>query len=596
MDAEYLKRTVGPALSQGMAEIVSRQPGDAIDYLGNFLIRYADAQQAATAAAEKAAREEKEASVQAAIREKRRARIEAEAAEKAAAQARADDLLATLATVDEVDGAVLSKLLQVVQAKTGSRAVYLGQKVAVQGAAAAGEDGEGGASAEVIKYIAASEGSEAMLDNVLPSGAGVTFDVFKAPEASDADEDPDAELDENAAKKKAGPKPGLLVENTLAEPRIHYFEYAKLGSYFAVPVQYNAYLHENAVSEESLKQFSDHLQAVAAAEEASAARRQAKAEKAAAAAAAAEQRAAAGEDGTGGDDDGAGEGGGEEEEEPPPVADVEYVRAQTSLVLCMDTLGLGLDLYTEEGLDLARAAAAALAAALERTERAQLESEFRSLLAAQEDNSKALDSLGEVQRQQSEALQDDVAALRTKLGRAGASEEDQEYEVLKLKEDAARKAVLLLQAQIKELERYKIAPKGESLKALKAACFTLGYTRDDIQDKATKKLDWLKMRQIFGGSFFDRLRAFDPEAKKKVHKYQNLKHLEKLLDGITVASMNTKSVAVGAVLAWNQAVVTVRKAAVEKRAREKAAAEAEEAAAAAAGADGVAGDADVDAE
>jgi adenylate cyclase class IV len=56
----------------------------------------------------------------------------------------------------------------------------------------------------------------------------------------------------------------------------------------------------------------------------------------------------------------------------------------------------------------------------------------------------------------------------------------------------------------------------------------------------------------------------------------NLKHLEKLLDGITVASMNTKSVAVGAVLAWNQAVVTVRKAAVEKRAREKAAAEAEQ--------------------
>eukprot|EP00750_Incisomonas_marina_P005719 INCI14099.2.p1 GENE.INCI14099.2~~INCI14099.2.p1 ORF type:complete len:3630 (-),score=727.81 INCI14099.2:1911-12800(-) len=51
MDAEYLKRTVGPALSKGMAEVVSRQPGDAIDYLGNFLIHYADAQEAAAAAA-----------------------------------------------------------------------------------------------------------------------------------------------------------------------------------------------------------------------------------------------------------------------------------------------------------------------------------------------------------------------------------------------------------------------------------------------------------------------------------------------------------------------------------------------------------------
>lgn len=614
MDAEYLKRTVGPALSKGMAEVVSRQPGDAIDYLGNFLIHYADAQEAAAAAAAAAEQAEKEAAVQSALRAKRKERQDAEAAEKAALQARADELLVTLETVEEVDDALLNNVLQVIQSKTGSRAAYIGQRAVVEGdGAASSEDGneEGGGPAEVLKYIAASEGSEFMLDQVLPKGQGVTFDAFKPPAAEgDEDEDPDADLDEDAPKKEV-PKPGLFVENTLAEPRLHYFDFAKLGSYFAVPVQYNSFLHENAVSEESLKKFSDHEEAVAAAEEARAAREQAKAEAAAAKAAAAEQKAAdaaaaaaaAGEDGAEGDagqneNDGADDADGnaaadadadadavdeeeEEEEEPEPVADPEYERVPVSLVLCMDTLGLGLDVYTAESLDLVRALAAALAAALERTERQQLENEFRALLSAQEENAKALESLDEVQRQQTEALEDDVATLRSKLGEEGVSEEDQAYEVLKLEEDAARRAVLLMQAQIKELERYKIAPKGDSLRALKAACFTLGYSKDAIVDRATKKLEWRKMRKLFGGDFFERLQAFDAEAVKKVHKYQTVAHIESLLDGITVESMNAKSVAVGAVLAWNQAVITVRKAAVEKRAREKAAAEAAEAAAAA---------------
>ena len=599
MDAEYLKRTVGPALSKGMAEVVSRQPGDAIDYLGNFLIHYADAQEAAAAAAAAAEQAEKEAAVQTALRAKRKERQDAEAAEKAAAQARADELLAALETVEEVDDALLNTVLQVIQSKTGSRAAYIGQRAVVESEAAASEgDGEdGGGSAEVLKYIAASEGSEFMLDQVLPKDKGVTFDAFNPPAAEGGEEeDPDAELDEDAPKKEP-PKPGLFVENTLAEPRLHYFDFAKLGSYFAVPVQYNSFLHENAVTEESLKKFSDHEEAVAAAEEARAAREQAKAEAAAAKAAAAEQkaaaaeaRAAAGEAGAEGDaeqnEDGADDTEAdaaeeEEEEEPEPVADPEYERVPVSLVLCMDTLGLGLDVYTEESLDLVRALAAALAAALERTERQQLENEFQALLSAQEENAKALESLDEVQRQQSEALADDVATLRSKLGEEGVSEEDQAYAVLKLQEDAARRAVLLMQAQIKELERYKIAPKGDSLRALKAACFTLGYSKDAIVDRATKKLEWRKMRKLFGGDFFERLQAFDAEAVKKVHKYQTVAHIESLLDGITVEEMNAKSVAVGAVLAWNQAVITVRKAAVEKRAREKAAAEAAAAAAAA---------------
>ena len=41
-DSEYLARAIGSALTQALAEVCDRRPWDPIDYLSNWLRKYAD--------------------------------------------------------------------------------------------------------------------------------------------------------------------------------------------------------------------------------------------------------------------------------------------------------------------------------------------------------------------------------------------------------------------------------------------------------------------------------------------------------------------------------------------------------------------------
>lgn len=48
-EAQYVSRSVGPALSRGLAEIVQRRPGDPIEYLANYLHKFVQNDKAAEA-------------------------------------------------------------------------------------------------------------------------------------------------------------------------------------------------------------------------------------------------------------------------------------------------------------------------------------------------------------------------------------------------------------------------------------------------------------------------------------------------------------------------------------------------------------------
>merc|ERR1719473_2414619 len=58
MDADYLKKYVGEALSEGMARVVAQQPADAVDFLGRFLVNYANVKEKELLAAQAKAKEE----------------------------------------------------------------------------------------------------------------------------------------------------------------------------------------------------------------------------------------------------------------------------------------------------------------------------------------------------------------------------------------------------------------------------------------------------------------------------------------------------------------------------------------------------------
>jgi hypothetical protein len=41
-EAQYVANTVGPALTKAMAEILMKKPNDPVEYLANYLYKYAD--------------------------------------------------------------------------------------------------------------------------------------------------------------------------------------------------------------------------------------------------------------------------------------------------------------------------------------------------------------------------------------------------------------------------------------------------------------------------------------------------------------------------------------------------------------------------
>merc|ERR1712025_1125130 len=91
-------------------------------------------------------------------------------------------------------------------------------------------------------------------------------------------------------------------------------------------------------------------------------------------------------------------------------------------------------------------------------------------------------------------------------------EEDMALQEALIKLSAAQAAVLAMKSKIAELQRYRLPPKGQSLKVLKCALYTLGYKRDDVRDSHTKKTDWSKMKMNFNNNFFTTLQAYDPAA------------------------------------------------------------------------------------
>lgn len=42
LEAQYVSRTVGPALSKGLAEIIEKRPADPVEYLAHYLIKHVE--------------------------------------------------------------------------------------------------------------------------------------------------------------------------------------------------------------------------------------------------------------------------------------------------------------------------------------------------------------------------------------------------------------------------------------------------------------------------------------------------------------------------------------------------------------------------
>jgi hypothetical protein len=216
MDAAYLEATVSQALVSGLAATVEFQPEDSVDFLGKFLIKYAETlaakakvrvgcdacraahrcrcRRAAAIAAHfgrmfhsvfccvcgQLAEEDAQAEVdakEAASKVAASQEVAAAAAAAAGAKASAEQALVDkLASAPVVDDALMTQLLDYIQSSTAATGAYVG----VKEGGGEGEGEEDGPKA-TLRYIGASKDHAFMLQNSVTQPSGATFPVWIRP-------------------------------------------------------------------------------------------------------------------------------------------------------------------------------------------------------------------------------------------------------------------------------------------------------------------------------------------------------------------------------------------------------------------------------
>lgn len=98
-------------------------------------------------------------------------------------------------------------------------------------------------AAEQIQFMHASGEHEFLVDKILKQDEGITFqELFATPDAEpDPPADPEVEVDPNAPVPEKLPK-YIIRDEVVREPKMHYFNVPRLGSYMAIKLEYNSCL------------------------------------------------------------------------------------------------------------------------------------------------------------------------------------------------------------------------------------------------------------------------------------------------------------------------------------------------------------------
>eukprot|EP00455_Lapot_gusevi_P014555 TRINITY_DN17285_c0_g1_i2.p1 TRINITY_DN17285_c0_g1~~TRINITY_DN17285_c0_g1_i2.p1 ORF type:complete len:565 (-),score=148.57 TRINITY_DN17285_c0_g1_i2:20-1498(-) len=347
-------------------------------------------------------------------------------------------------------------------------------------------------SGSSLKYIAASPGSEFMLDKYLEKptepnqkGKGVTFDVFFPPQAEgdgadgdtdtgdgdvkDGDDDGDGDDGTGRASKKKVKDEGPLVvhvPNVLMgplAPRVHFHKIPRFGSYAAVGVQYQTSLFEEALQ-----------QALAA---------------------------------------GAGTG----DDQTPPA----MLQQKVKLAVCIDTLGKNRT-FTDEEISRLKELALWIGEACQHLDAALVQQELEHRI-------EMIRRSAETQ-EQPEDKEREIDDMRQELGSAVSSEVGTEG----LRYMAAKRRVMSLREAIQEFRTYNVFQG--PMQVLEVLFYLLDFEQNDICDPRTKQPEWKKMRIRLNDELFSRINQYDPTTQQKrdlKHKYARVSNMKKIMQGLT---------------------------------------------------------------
>lgn len=158
----------------------------------------------------------------------------------------------------------LQTLTNYLKEHTNSTAVYIGKLVKPKKTITDEDDDKAhideGAQPQ-IQFVNSSSEHEFMVDKILKQDQGITYDLYRdggdeGEPAAEENAEEEEELNEDGEPKPKKEKvvverlpKHLIVDECVREPRIHYYDVPKLGSYIAVKLEYNSCLFEEAFDE-----------------------------------------------------------------------------------------------------------------------------------------------------------------------------------------------------------------------------------------------------------------------------------------------------------------------------------------------------------
>lgn len=246
MDAKYVQANVNEALTEAMSAMIIAQPENPVDYIAKYLLVYVDRKKARTAEQAEITKVEDALTAQDLEEQQKAFSLKAKAKESSNREAALTTFLDNLTSTSQSKQEAMDKSMDFISSYLNLPAAYVAIKRTV------GET-------ETLHYLSTNESQRCVMlgkklvksveEEPVPR-SGASFEAFKLPEVPEDEEvapADDGEVDPDAPPPpaKAPPKPmPMTIENVMRDQRMKFFGVPKIGSYAALPFQYDSLDHD----------------------------------------------------------------------------------------------------------------------------------------------------------------------------------------------------------------------------------------------------------------------------------------------------------------------------------------------------------------
>lgn len=598
-DAAYLKAAeIGGVVAKGMAVTYRANPKNPIDFFARWLLSQSAVRKNERSAEECLQRKqdlknahklqieekEKEAMEREQLLRKKEERVEAFRASVRESNDLADQL---------------QSLVDHLQDLTEATAAYVGK--VVQPMKAIKEDSNDNAhldheSKPQVQFLHATRAHQFMVDKILKQDQGITFGLM-APEPK-PEEGEEAPEGEEAKPKPAQPAEKLprfiMVEEVVREPKMHFYQVPRLGSYLAIKMEYESCLFEGAF-DAAVLDFQEVAHRIVEQE------REKKEYE--------EQQNEARQE-----REEAGEAFVAEPREWPEIAHAPFKTKTVTYVVCLNTMGQDRRFSEEQRLTALRCVQE-YRDRWEALEKENLESDVRAKLERAEyhhtykELHEALDA-SELEKQVEEAI------LSAQSEEGGEPLSEQERTLISLKEKFRALTQTFYSPEASLTSKVKADKKdpfsgggfdgtgmpGEDKsnsgqyvplapeqwqekildfrhlyvmkypRVLQCLFYLLRYKeRDELCERGTNRLQWKKAKEFLVPDLFEKLGEHWPPGPKEetYREYQKLQFIQHSLEAYSEEAVEDYSVALGKLLRWIQLAIELRVEDVKQRRAEK---------------------------